>query len=93
MNVLPTELPDVLLIEPQVFEDRRCLFRFPGSHRSSAMRCRLSVGHVQKQNIVALLNEANDGATHAQLLIVRMRTDDKDVCHKLMLRHVPRFCH
>ena len=26
MNVLPTKLPDVLLIEPQVFEDRRGFF-------------------------------------------------------------------
>ena len=41
----------------------------------------LAVGDIEDQDIVSLVHELDDGATHAQFLIIWMGTDDEDACH------------
>lgn len=47
MNVFPTEIPDVLLIEPQVFEDSRGFFLESYNERAFADKAGIDVRFVQ----------------------------------------------
>ncbi len=61
------------------FSGHRCL---AGAGLRVAVRRRLAVGDVEEKDVVTGAGELGDGAAHADLLIIRMRADDEDACHR-----------
>jgi dTDP-4-dehydrorhamnose 3,5-epimerase len=58
MNIIPTEIPDVLIIEPQVFQDERGFFFEAYNHQKFADKAGIAINFVQdnhsysKQNVL-----------------------------------------